>query len=212
MSDIPINEDSIATSARLSNSPNYLANFDSTIPTSVPFQTSSLSASSSHSLSYDAPLHEVNTIHFDPKASPSSDDEEPDIEIEENHSGGGGDHSETGGGPRLKKRKSTMNLRNVDRPPPSSMRSATNMDAFNAGFATLTGGTHLATEADYNFGMGNGLDDDDKDKGRRKIQIEYIEEKSKRHITFSKRKAGIMKKVNSFCSFLNYPSSFGFRS
>ncbi|BGP20247.1 hypothetical protein JCM10213_008956 [Rhodosporidiobolus nylandii] len=35
----------------------------------------------------------------------------------------------------------------------------------------------------------------DEDKGRRKIQIEYIEEKSKRHITFSKRKAGIMKKA-----------------
>ncbi|KPV73259.1 uncharacterized protein RHOBADRAFT_2195, partial [Rhodotorula graminis WP1] len=30
---------------------------------------------------------------------------------------------------------------------------------------------------------------------RRKISIEYIEEKSKRHITFSKRKAGIMKKA-----------------
>jgi hypothetical protein len=39
-------------------------------------------------------------------------------------------------------------------------------------------------------------DDDKEDKGRRKIQIEYIEEKSKRHITFSKRKAGIMKKVS----------------
>ncbi|KDE03221.1 hypothetical protein MVLG_06278 [Microbotryum lychnidis-dioicae p1A1 Lamole] len=36
---------------------------------------------------------------------------------------------------------------------------------------------------------------DDDDKSRRKIQIEYIEEKSKRHITFSKRKAGIMKKA-----------------
>eukprot|EP01028_Stygiella_incarcerata_P000989 TRINITY_DN1157_c0_g1_i1.p3 TRINITY_DN1157_c0_g1~~TRINITY_DN1157_c0_g1_i1.p3 ORF type:complete len:113 (-),score=23.86 TRINITY_DN1157_c0_g1_i1:1020-1358(-) len=32
-------------------------------------------------------------------------------------------------------------------------------------------------------------------KGRRKINIEYIEDKSRRHITFSKRKAGIMKKV-----------------
>lgn len=32
--------------------------------------------------------------------------------------------------------------------------------------------------------------------GRRKIKIEYIQEKSKRHITFSKRKAGLMKKVN----------------
>lgn len=32
-------------------------------------------------------------------------------------------------------------------------------------------------------------------KGRRKIKIEFIEDKSRRHITFSKRKAGIMKKV-----------------
>ena len=32
--------------------------------------------------------------------------------------------------------------------------------------------------------------------GRRKIKIEYIEDKNRRHITFSKRKAGIMKKVN----------------
>ncbi|KAI8365685.1 hypothetical protein EDC96DRAFT_188971 [Choanephora cucurbitarum] len=44
-------------------------------------------------------------------------------------------------------------------------------------------------------------DDDDDDKkpsrrsGRRKIKIEYIEDKTRRHITFSKRKAGIMKKA-----------------
>jgi len=31
--------------------------------------------------------------------------------------------------------------------------------------------------------------------GRRKINIEFIEDKSRRHITFSKRKAGIMKKA-----------------
>lgn len=31
--------------------------------------------------------------------------------------------------------------------------------------------------------------------GRRKINIEFIEDKGRRHITFSKRKAGIMKKV-----------------
>ncbi|OUM56193.1 hypothetical protein PIROE2DRAFT_31967, partial [Piromyces sp. E2] len=30
---------------------------------------------------------------------------------------------------------------------------------------------------------------------RRKIKIEYIDDKSRRHITFSKRKAGIMKKA-----------------
>lgn len=34
-------------------------------------------------------------------------------------------------------------------------------------------------------------------KGRRKISIQFIENKSRRHITFSKRKAGIMKKVCS---------------
>ncbi|CAM0140964.1 transcription factor of the MADS box [Umbelopsis sp. WA50703] len=43
-------------------------------------------------------------------------------------------------------------------------------------------------------------DSDDSDKpakrsGRRKIKIEYIEDKNRRHITFSKRKAGIMKKA-----------------
>merc|ERR1712025_1302947 len=31
--------------------------------------------------------------------------------------------------------------------------------------------------------------------GRRKIEIEYIEDKIRRHITFSKRKAGISKKA-----------------
>jgi pheromone receptor transcription factor len=46
-------------------------------------------------------------------------------------------------------------------------------------------------------------DDDDDDKPgreRRKIEIKFITDKSRRHITFSKRKAGIMKKV---C--LDYP-------
>merc|ERR1719272_770827 len=45
-------------------------------------------------------------------------------------------------------------------------------------------------------------DEDDEDDeggkqkvGRRKINIEFIEDKSRRHITFSKRKSGIMKKA-----------------
>jgi MADS-box transcription factor len=38
--------------------------------------------------------------------------------------------------------------------------------------------------------------DKDGEAGRRKIRIEYISDKSRRHITFSKRKAGIMKKVS----------------
>ncbi|THH27884.1 hypothetical protein EUX98_g6307 [Antrodiella citrinella] len=48
----------------------------------------------------------------------------------------------------------------------------------------------------------SGADDDededkpkDKKAGRRKIKIEFIQDKSRRHITFSKRKAGIMKKA-----------------
>ncbi|GAA5874050.1 hypothetical protein JCM16303_002673 [Sporobolomyces ruberrimus] len=40
-------------------------------------------------------------------------------------------------------------------------------------------------------GTGSNADE----KGRRKIEIEYIQKKEKRHITFSKRKAGIMKKA-----------------
>jgi hypothetical protein len=37
-----------------------------------------------------------------------------------------------------------------------------------------------------------------RNSGRRKIKIEYIEDKNRRHITFSKRKAGIMKKVSLY--------------
>lgn len=41
-------------------------------------------------------------------------------------------------------------------------------------------------------------DDDDNKPGRerRKIDIKFIQDKSRRHITFSKRKAGIMKKAS----------------
>ncbi|KAJ1936363.1 transcription factor of the MADS box, partial [Linderina macrospora] len=44
-------------------------------------------------------------------------------------------------------------------------------------------------------GNSKGDGKDEKRAGRRKIKIEYIEDKSRRHITFSKRKAGIMKKA-----------------
>ena len=39
-------------------------------------------------------------------------------------------------------------------------------------------------------------EDEDRKSGRRKINIEYIDDKNRRNITFSKRKAGIMKKVS----------------
>lgn len=62
-----------------------------------------------------------------------------------------------------------------------------------------------ATQADVNRGakrprssaMADDDDDDDDKPGRerRKIEIRFITDKSRRHITFSKRKAGIMKKA-----------------
>lgn len=51
---------------------------------------------------------------------------------------------------------------------------------------------------DHDAADSGGDDDDDEDKpksekkaGRRKIKIEFIQDKSRRHITFSKRKAGM---------------------
>ena len=64
-------------------------------------------------------------------------------------------------------------------------------------------------------GLLDELEDSDEDvprtgekrSGRRKIKIEYIEDKSRRHITFSKRKAGIMKKVINELFFFNLIAS-----
>lgn len=53
-------------------------------------------------------------------------------------------------------------------------------------------------------------DDDDDDKPgreRRKIEIKFIQDKSRRHITFSKRKAGIMKKVRASRRDITHPPS-----
>ena len=66
--------------------------------------------------------------------------------------------------------------------------------------------------------MESGGDDDDDDgaakpadkkAGRRKIKIEFIQDKSRRHITFSKRKAGKSFLFSCFYSFI-YPDAFGF--
>jgi len=74
---------------------------------------------------------------------------------------------------------------------------------------------HMAAQPVINFQHEDGDDDEgdddddggskkpaDKKSGRRKIKIEFINDKSRRHITFSKRKAGIMKKVHILCLFL----------
>jgi hypothetical protein len=79
--------------------------------------------------------------------------------------------------------------------------------------ANIVSDEHASPSQDELQQMGNGAnvdrkrsrmsaagddDDDDDDKPgreRRKIEIKFIQDKSRRHITFSKRKAGIMKKV-----------------
>ncbi|KAG2231887.1 hypothetical protein INT48_008913 [Thamnidium elegans] len=61
----------------------------------------------------------------------------------------------------------------------------------------------IVDESSAAGGGGGGVEEEDSDgsgkpdkrSGRRKIKIEYIGDKSRRHITFSKRKAGIMKKA-----------------
>ncbi|KAG2185722.1 hypothetical protein INT43_002157 [Umbelopsis isabellina] len=56
----------------------------------------------------------------------------------------------------------------------------------------LIAGRSISLEDDYSDDL---VETPDRRSGRRKIKIEYISDKSRRHITFSKRKAGIMKKA-----------------
>ncbi|CAE6509383.1 unnamed protein product [Rhizoctonia solani] len=62
--------------------------------------------------------------------------------------------------------------------------------------ASATGGDDVFHQEDGEDGEDDDEDDGaEKKAGRRKIKIEFIQDKSRRHITFSKRKAGIMKKA-----------------
>jgi pheromone receptor transcription factor len=51
---------------------------------------------------------------------------------------------------------------------------------------------HDAIESGADDDEEDGKPKSDKKAGRRKIKIEYIQDKSRRHITFSKRKAGML--------------------
>ncbi|KAJ2787032.1 transcription factor of the MADS box [Coemansia linderi] len=82
-------------------------------------------------------------------------------------------------------------------PPLKRLREGDDSDAGESETGPRNGNRNGSGDAD---GEGNGgapADDSPADKraGRRKIKIEFIEDKSRRHITFSKRKAGIMKKA-----------------
>ncbi|CAH6721394.1 transcription factor of morphogenesis Mcm1p [[Candida] jaroonii] len=69
--------------------------------------------------------------------------------------------------------------------------------------AKLEGNADELNSTAFNNTSTNPPDDDEDDeptggkqqKERRKIEIKFIQDKSRRHITFSKRKAGIMKKA-----------------
>ncbi|KAK9767730.1 transcription factor of the MADS box [Basidiobolus ranarum] len=58
-----------------------------------------------------------------------------------------------------------------------------------------TRGTKREFEEEEDADSDDSIPKNEKRSGRRKIKIEYIDDKNRRHITFSKRKAGIMKKA-----------------
>ncbi|KAG6857167.1 hypothetical protein H0H87_008737 [Tephrocybe sp. NHM501043] len=94
-----------------------------------------------------------------------------------------------------------MSMRNSKRPRPVDMHSSGPAPGEHHGPPQPTVGEDAFINDDA-AGDSGGDDDDDDDKpktdkkaGRRKIKIEFIQDKSRRHITFSKRKAGIMKKA-----------------
>jgi len=68
-------------------------------------------------------------------------------------------------------------------------------DESNDGEHVNYGGDGSDDDGDSPPSKGKGDRPPQKRAGRRKINIEFIKDKSRRHITFSKRKAGIMKKA-----------------
>lgn len=62
-------------------------------------------------------------------------------------------------------------------------------------FTSYTSEAPPESDEDTGTPRGGSLSVEDPRTGRRKIEIKYIDDKSRRHITFSKRKAGIMKKA-----------------
>ncbi|KAK9674600.1 transcription factor of the MADS box [Basidiobolus ranarum] len=82
----------------------------------------------------------------------------------------------------------------------NSMNNTVNRTFNNSGVSPITPkaeqlGAKREFEDDDDIDSDEVTPKNQKRAGRRKIKIEYIEDKSRRHITFSKRKAGIMKKA-----------------
>lgn len=79
--------------------------------------------------------------------------------------------------------------------------SSASMSAVNGGGIATGQEDDAAARGQKRSRQSAAVDDDDDDdqtgtRERRKIEIKFIGDKSRRHITFSKRKAGIMKKVS----------------
>lgn len=96
--------------------------------------------------------------------------------------------------------------------------SGPNASALGAGNGVPNAQSGLNPSADGTRGIkrprpNQDDDDDDEDskpgRERRKIEIKFIQDKSRRHITFSKRKAGIMKKVRCI-PLISFSSCFSF--
>jgi pheromone receptor transcription factor len=65
----------------------------------------------------------------------------------------------------------------------------------NGNGALVAGDANRGTKRPRPAADDDDEDDDKPGRERRKIEIKFIQDKSRRHITFSKRKAGIMKKA-----------------
>ncbi|CAG8696296.1 19448_t:CDS:2 [Gigaspora rosea] len=78
-----------------------------------------------------------------------------------------------------------------------------------SGLSSPTSQRKHSTASSHSVDISEQSPKGEKRAGRRKIKIEYIDDKSRRHITFSKRKAGIMKKLHmsTFAIFVNEASS-----
>lgn len=99
------------------------------------------------------------------------------------------DESATSGGGKRKR----ANSRTTPNKTPHKSASTSSSSA-----STSTGGAATTSRAG---GLAEVKGERDAHTGRRKIRIEFIEDDSRRHITFSKRKAGIMKKVRLSTTF-----------
>jgi len=90
--------------------------------------------------------------------------------------------------PSMRKRQRTLEMH-------SGSTAATDPHQPGAGVVAPVGDDAFIDDHDEVDSGGEDDEDDEKPKsdkkaGRRKIKIEYIPDKSRRHITFSKRKAG----------------------